>query len=57
MANFKCARFTKELASCSRLVFLMHETAGTQKWEGRATEGGLRLDLQSINNGWANWTL
>jgi hypothetical protein len=37
--------------------FLMHETAGTQKWEGRATEGGLRLDLQSINNGWANWAV
>lgn len=35
----------------------MHETAGNKKWEGHAEEGTLRLDLQSINNGWANWAV
>lgn len=28
-----------------------------QKWEGHATAGGLRLDLQCINSGWANWAV
>jgi hypothetical protein len=26
-----------------------------QKWEGKALYGLYRLDLQSINQGWANW--
>lgn len=37
--------------------FQMQEVAGNQQWEGNATSGGLRLDLQSVNNGWANWAV
>lgn len=37
--------------------FLMREVQGNQQWEGHAIVGGLRLDLQSINNGWANWAI
>ncbi len=31
--------------------------SGAQKWEGQATSGGYRLDLQGIDNGWVNWAV
>ncbi|AYF86482.1 hypothetical protein D6Z43_04660 [Pseudomonas sp. DY-1] len=37
--------------------FCMYQTAGSQKWEGHATTADYRLDLQSIDNGWANWAI
>lgn len=37
--------------------FHMYETEGAQKWEGQAVAGGYRLDLQNIENGWANWAI
>lgn len=38
--------------------FRMTEITGKQqKWEGYATAGGYRLDLQGIENGWANWAI
>ncbi len=37
--------------------FQMYEAAGQQKWEGHATANGVRLDLQAIDHGWANWAV
>lgn len=37
--------------------FCMYQTAGSQKWEGHATTDDYRLDLQAIDNGWANWAI
>jgi len=38
--------------------FQMFESdSGSQKWEGQAVAGGYRLDLQGIENGWANWAV
>jgi hypothetical protein len=38
--------------------FRMTEIPGQQqKWEGYATADGYRLDLQGIENGWANWAV
>lgn len=37
--------------------FQMTESAGTQQWEGHASVDAVRLDLQSINGGWANWAV
>jgi len=38
--------------------FNMGEIVGAQqKWEGYATHGGYRLDLQAINNGYANFSV
>lgn len=37
--------------------FQMHQASGSQKWEGHATTTALRLDLQCIANGWANWAV
>jgi hypothetical protein len=35
--------------------FQMIQGTGACKWEGQVTGGGLRLDLQGIANGFANW--
>lgn len=37
--------------------FKMWEDLAQQKWENHATAGGWRLDLQGIDNGWANWAI
>jgi len=37
--------------------FQMMEEAGAQKWEGHAKSGIFRLDLQNIENGWANFSV
>lgn len=37
--------------------FLMQQVTGSQQWEGHAKVDELRLDLQSIDNGWANWAI
>lgn len=37
--------------------FQMYQASGSQKWEGHATTTALRLDLQCIANGWANWAV
>jgi len=37
--------------------FQMTEEAGAQKWEGHAKSGIFRLDLQNIENGWANFSV
>jgi hypothetical protein len=33
------------------------DNGAQQKWEGQAVSGGYRLDLQGIENGWANWAI
>lgn len=37
--------------------FRMAQHPGSQKWENHCTLPGYRLDLQSIENGWANWAV
>ena len=37
--------------------FLMEELEGSQKWESHASVPAYRLDLQGIENGWANWAI
>lgn len=37
--------------------FQMYDTGGVQKWESHAKTVEYRLDLQSIDHGWANWAI
>lgn len=37
--------------------FQMYQEDGQQKWEGQAKHNDIRLDLQGIENNWANWAI
>ena len=37
--------------------FFMEQKSSSQKWEGSAKTIDYRLDLQSIENNWANWAI